>query len=140
MERKRNVRYSLKQLELVPAPDEPADAVLKPADAVETLVSQLPALRSIAIEFPGPSEGRGYTQARVLRERYGFAGELRAVGHVKRDQILFMVRCGFDSFELAAGENAEGALASLRQFTVAYADAPASTPALPARFAVRGRA
>ncbi|MGQ0834815.1 MAG: DUF934 domain-containing protein [Gammaproteobacteria bacterium] len=131
------MRYSLKQHELVPAADEPADAVLKPADAVETLVAQLPALRSIAIEFPGPSEGRGYTQARVLRERYGFTGELRAVGHVKRDQILFLVRCGFDAFELAAGESVEGALASLQQFTVAYAPGSPRAPGVRERFTRR---
>jgi uncharacterized protein (DUF934 family) len=134
------VRYNLKQLELVPVPDEPADAVLKPADAVETLVSQLHSLRSIAIEFPGPSEGRGYTQARVLRERLAFKGELRAVGHVKRDQILFMVGCGFDSFELAAGENVEGVLASLRRFTVAYAETATRPPARRTRFRARGPA
>jgi uncharacterized protein (DUF934 family) len=111
------VRYVLKQRELVPAPDVPADARLRPGDAVETLVPQLATLKAIAIEFTGPSEGRGYTQARVLRERYGFTGELRAVGHVKRDQVLFLVRCGFDGFELADGETAAGAHASLNLFT-----------------------
>jgi uncharacterized protein (DUF934 family) len=111
------VRYVLKQRELTAAPDEPADARLRPGDAVEALVPQLATLRSIAIEFTGPSEGRGYTQARVLRERYRFTGELRAVGHVKRDQILFLTRCGFDAFELAEGETAAGALESLSLFT-----------------------
>lgn len=111
------MRYALKQRELVPAPDEPPDARLRPGDAIEALVPQLASLKSIAIEFTGPSEGRGYTQARVLRERYGFTGELRAVGHVKRDLILFLVRCGFDGFELPEGETADGALASLNLFT-----------------------
>jgi uncharacterized protein (DUF934 family) len=111
------VRYVLKQHELLPAPDQPADAFLRPGDAVETLVPQLPNLKAIAIEFTGPSEGRGYTQARVLRDRYGFTGELRAVGHVKRDQVLFLTRCGFDAFELAEGETAAGALDSLNLFT-----------------------
>lgn len=131
------MRYVLKQLELLPAADEPPDVTLKPADAVEALAPQLPALRAIAIEFPNPSEGRGYTQARLLRERYGFRGELRAVGHVKRDQIGFLVRCGFDAFELSAGESVEGALASLGQYSVAYAPGTPSAPALPARFARR---
>ena len=54
----------------------------------------------IAAEFSGPAEGRGYTQARQLRERFEFAGELRAIGYVRRDQLFFMARCGFNSFEL----------------------------------------
>lgn len=129
------MRYVLKQRELVPMQDEPADARLKPGDAVETLVPQFGSLKSIAIEFTGPSEGRGYTQARVLRERYGFTGELRAVGHVKRDQVLFLARCGFDSFELAEGETAAGALESLNLFTSAYAPGATSAPPLRERFA-----
>ena len=59
-----------------------------PADRVETLVPDLARFELIAIEFPGPGEGRGYTQARLLRTRYGFKGELRAVGAVKQDQLF----------------------------------------------------
>ncbi len=129
------MRYVLRQRELVPAPDVPADASLRPGDAVETLVPRLAGLQSIAIEFTGPSEGRGYTQARVLRERHGFTGELRAVGHVKRDQVLFLARCGFDAFELAEGETAAGALESLNLFTSAYAPGATSAPPLRERFA-----
>ncbi len=114
------MRYILKQRELIAAPDLPADAHLRPADSVEALLPGLAALKSITIEFPGPSEGRGYTQARVLRNRYDFRGELRAVGHVKRDQVLFLARCGFDAFELAEGENATGAIESLQRFASAY--------------------
>ena len=55
----------------------------------------------VALEFPGFKDGRSYSYARLLRERYGFTGELRAVGQVLRDQLLFMNRCGFDSFEVA---------------------------------------
>ena len=58
------------------------------------------ASRLIAAEFSGPSEGRGYTQARLLREHWNFKGELRATGYVRRDQLFFMARCGFNSFEL----------------------------------------
>jgi uncharacterized protein (DUF934 family) len=129
------VLVRLQQHELVQALDAPAPhALLRPADAVESLLPHLHALTVIAVEFTGPSEGRGYTQARVLRERYGYRGELRAVGHVKRDQILFLARCGFDSFELAAEESAEGALDSLRNFTVAYTQTQPSSPALELRF------
>ena len=91
-----------------------------PADRVEQLVEDLPHLALIALEFPGPGEGRGYTQARLLRDRYGFKGELRAVGAVKQDQVFFMSRCGIDTFELAAGEDVEMAQRALQRFSVVY--------------------
>jgi uncharacterized protein (DUF934 family) len=91
-----------------------------PAARIEELAAELPRLALVAIEFPGPAEGRGYTLARLLRDRYRFSGEIRAVGVVKRDQIFFMSRCGFDAFELSAGEDFEGALESLGTFTYAY--------------------
>jgi len=95
-------------------------ARLTPTDRVEALAADLPRLALIAIEFPSPGEGRGYTQARLLRSRYAFAGELRAIGVVKRDQVFFMARCGFDAFELAGGEDAEAAQQALSRFTVSY--------------------
>ena len=55
----------------------------------------------IALEFPKFTDGRAYSSARLLRERYGYKGELRAVGNVLRDQLLFMHRCGFDAFEVS---------------------------------------
>ncbi len=55
----------------------------------------------IALEFPVFKDGRAFSYARLLRERYGFGGELRAVGQVLRDQLVFMRRCGFDSLEVA---------------------------------------
>ena len=73
----------------------------------------------IAADFPSPGEGRGYSQARLLRERWKFTGELRATGHVRRDQLFFMARCGFDSFELPDAE-LPGAEAALHTFTAAY--------------------
>jgi uncharacterized protein (DUF934 family) len=97
---------------------------IAPADRVEQLIDLLSRLALIAVEFPTPSEGRGYTQARLLRERYRFNGELRAVGAVKRDQIFFLTRCGLDAFELADSENLEDARAAMSTFTVAYQDAP----------------
>ena len=61
----------------------------------------------VALEFPLFKDGRAYSHARLLRQRYGFTGELRAVGDVLRDQLLFMQRCGFDSFEVS-GEVPDG--------------------------------
>jgi uncharacterized protein (DUF934 family) len=59
----------------------------------------------VALEFPVFKDGRAYSHARLLRERFGFKGEIRAVGHVLKDQYLFMRRCGFDAFEVAQGED-----------------------------------
>jgi uncharacterized protein (DUF934 family) len=75
----------------------------------------------IAIRFPKFADGRGYSTARLLRERHGYTGELRAIGDVLRDQLPELVRCGFDSFALRAGENAEAALKSFDDLPEIYA-------------------
>jgi uncharacterized protein (DUF934 family) len=94
---------------------------LGPADAVEELAAQLPFLSLVALEFPNPGDGRGYSQARLLRERFGFGGELRAVGAgVRQDQVFLLARCGFDAIELAAGEDPEAAQRALSRYDVAY--------------------
>jgi uncharacterized protein (DUF934 family) len=93
--------------------------VLAPAHKIEQLAPDLAHFALIAAEFPGPSEGRGYTQARLLRERWNFKGELRATGHVRRDQLFFMARCGFNSFELPETE-LEDAAAAFSTFSAAY--------------------
>jgi uncharacterized protein (DUF934 family) len=70
-----------------------------PNDApVEAIASALDRLALIVLSFPKFTDGRAYSQARLLRSRYGYKGELRASGEVLRDQLLFMRRCGFDSF------------------------------------------
>ena len=68
---------------------------------VAELEPHLTRLALIALVFPAYKDGRAYSQARVLRERYGFRGELRATGQVLRDQFLFLMRAGFDTFEVA---------------------------------------
>jgi len=78
--------------------------ILSPTDRVEQLAPDLARFDLVGAHFPGPSDGRGYTQGRLLRERFGFTGELRATGYVRRDQLFFLARCGFNSFELAPGE------------------------------------
>jgi len=93
---------------------------LSPTHPVESLAPDLDSLLLIAIEFGGISEGRGYTQAQMLRRRYNFKGEIRAVGKIQRDQFFYMARCGFDAFELPVGADLEGTLASFKDFTVAY--------------------
>jgi uncharacterized protein (DUF934 family) len=94
---------------------------LAPADPVEALTDLLPRLALIAVEFPTPGEGRGYSQGRLLRERFGFRGELRACGAgVRRDQAFLLARCGFDVLELAPGEDPEAARRALERYDVAY--------------------
>jgi uncharacterized protein (DUF934 family) len=93
--------------------------VLSPAHRVEQIAADLKHFTLIAAEFPGPAEGRGYTQARQLREQWKFTGELRATGHVRRDQLFFMARCGFNSFELPDAD-LEDAHTAFSTFSAAY--------------------
>jgi uncharacterized protein (DUF934 family) len=97
----------------------PLGVVLSPADHVERLAPELEYFSLIAAEFSSPSEGRGYTQARLLRERWNFKGELRATGYVRRDQLFFMARCGFNSFELPDAD-LEDAHTAFSTFSAAY--------------------
>lgn len=103
--------------------------LLAPADKVEDIAADLPNISLVALHFTGPGEGRGYTAAKLLRQRYHYTGEIRAVGHVKQDQLYLMARCGIDSFELAPTEKPEEALATLERFKVAYTPGdPIPTP------------
>ena len=102
--------------------------ILQPAHRVELLASDISGFTLIGAEFSGPGEGRGYSQARLLREQYNFRGELRATGYVRRDQIFLMARCGFNSFELPDAD-LEAARAALSTFSRAYQ--PANDAGLP---------
>jgi uncharacterized protein (DUF934 family) len=93
--------------------------VLSPAHKVEILAPDILRFALIAADFSGPSEGRGYSQARLLREHWKFDGELRATGYVRRDQVFFMARCGFNSFELPDAD-IEDAHTALSTFSWAY--------------------
>ena len=93
---------------------------LKPADKVDALVGVAPKLALIALEFTSLGEGRGYSQAHILRRRLGFTGELRAVGKIQRDQLFYMARCGFDAYELPADADLHVALTAFDDYTVAY--------------------
>lgn len=110
------------------AAGEPVDAravLLKPEDHdLDPLLPYLAKLPLVAVYFGSTGEGRGYTQARLLRERHGYKGELRAIGKIRADQIFFLARCGFDAFELVDGEDPATAIAQLDRFSVAYQDTP----------------
>jgi uncharacterized protein (DUF934 family) len=97
----------------------PLGVVLSAAHKIEQLAPDLARFALIAAEFSGPSEGRGYSQARLLRERWNFKGELRATGYVRRDQLFFMARCGFNSFELPEAD-LEDAHTAFSTFSAAY--------------------
>ena len=77
-------------------------------------------LEMIALDFPVFKDGRSYSNARLLRERYGYKGELRALGDVLRDQIFFMHRCGIDSFQIRVDKNIADAVSGLADFSVTY--------------------
>ena len=85
----------------------------------------------VALTFPSFRDGRAYTQARLLRERYGFRGELRATGDVLRDQFLFLTRAGFDSLEVKKAADAAAFAETVGRYSVFYQDsANGSPPAL----------
>ncbi|MDR3464964.1 MAG: DUF934 domain-containing protein [Xanthobacteraceae bacterium] len=88
--------------------------------SVAELVPYLGRLAVIALVFPTFRDGRAYTQARLLRERYGFEGELRATGQVLRDQFVFMLRSGFDAFDVKKDSDAEAFCQVARRYSVVY--------------------
>ena len=110
---------------------------LTPTDAPEELTRELKRFELIAVEFPNAGDGRGYSQGRLLRARFGFEGELRAVGAgVRQDQVYLLTRCGFDAFELAAGEDLEAARRALGRYSVAYQPGAREAPLSRQRFPV----
>jgi len=131
-------------LDEAPAPDLPAGKILIPVsiwsahknqltsrraeigvwldsdEAPELIADDLDQLALIAINFPVFSDGRGYSYARLLREKYNYQGELRAIGDVLRDQLFFMKRCGFNSFALREDLDIEASLSALADFSEVY--------------------
>jgi uncharacterized protein (DUF934 family) len=117
---------------LVPAARflEDPEAVLKRAGKVgviwpnnrdlDDLVPYLDRLAAVALVFPSFRDGRAYSQARLLRERHGYDGELRATGQVLRDQFVFMSRAGFDAFEVKKDADADAFAATVQRYSVFY--------------------
>jgi uncharacterized protein (DUF934 family) len=93
---------------------------LESGEEVEALAYDLPRIALVALAFPKFRDGRHYSNARVLRERYGFKGEVRAVGDVLREQAGFMVRCGLDAFEPADGSTPDQWERVTRRFRHVY--------------------
>lgn len=103
-------------------PPSPEQAVVRiePTDDPATLADRLANASRVDVHFPKFGDGRGFSLGRLLRERYGYRGELRAVGHLTRDHLLYLERCGFDAFELREGEDASEALAGFNVFSAKY--------------------
>jgi len=86
----------------------------------ELIAADVARFAVIALEFPKFRDGRAYSYARLLRERYGYKGELRAVGDVLLEQLFFMLRTGFDAFELTSQDPVGDYRTALADFSVWY--------------------
>lgn len=94
--------------------------LVEPTDDVLGLKDKLDGVERIAINFPVFGDGRGYTHAKRLREELGFRGELRAVGDIGKDQLVYLARVGFDGFCLRKGTDLEEALSAFEGFEHFY--------------------
>ena len=89
-------------------------------DDIEEIAKDIEHFNLIALNFPAFVDGRSYSHARLLHDRYNFKGELRAVGDVLRDQLFFMQRCGIDSFQLREDKDMQDALNAFSELSVKY--------------------
>jgi len=121
--------------------ESPVGVRLCAADDLDEIVEHLHDIDLIAFEFANFTEGRGYSHARILRERYGYRGEIRALGDVSRDRLAFMERCGFNAFELrpdagrgdAPANALERVLDAFGEISEVYQPAADARPAIASR-------
>jgi uncharacterized protein (DUF934 family) len=106
--------------ETAPSPDRGEVLRLEPTDDPAAVADRLGRVARVEVNFPKFGDGRGYSIARLLRERYGYQGELRAVGEVVRDHLFYMESCGFDAFLLRDGEDPIEALTGFEDFSESY--------------------
>ena len=99
-----------------------------PPTTLPLLAADAATLPLIAVEFPKFTDGRGYSIGRLLRERFGFRGELRAIGDIQRDQLYYLHQVGFDAFAVRDDKDAQEALRSLRDFSDGYQSTNRRTP------------
>lgn len=102
--------------------------LLRSDQSPEEIRDSLDRFTLIALDFPVFSDGRGFSSARLLRERFSFDGELRAVGDVRRDQFLFLLRCGFDTFEIKDGSDIKKWKEAEKEVSVFYQPASDNSP------------
>ncbi|MFC7052149.1 DUF934 domain-containing protein [Hansschlegelia quercus] len=91
----------LAERDTLTARNAPLGVVVEPSEAIEELAPHLGRISLVVLKFPKYSDGRSMSTARILRERYGFSGEIRATGDVLIDQMPLMRRCGIDAFEVS---------------------------------------
>ena len=100
----------------------------EPIEALAEAFDDLNSLPVIAVYVQIFADGRNFTLGNLLRTRYGFKNELRAVGDIMRDQLFFLKRSGFNSYQIKEGRNAEEAIASLNDFSQPYQSATDDVP------------
>ncbi|MBL6955189.1 MAG: DUF934 domain-containing protein [Alphaproteobacteria bacterium] len=105
---------------------------LAPGQTPDLVAADIHRFELITLEFAKFTDGRAYSLARLLRERHGFKGELRAVGQVLRDQLTFMLRCGFDSFSVDTQRHAQAILDTTAAFAHWYQPALDGGTTIPA--------
>jgi uncharacterized protein (DUF934 family) len=116
----------------------PLGVRLKSSDSAAEIAADLVHFGIVVLEFPKFNDGRAFSSARLLRERYGFKGEVRAAGHIIRDQLLFLVRCGVDSLDATDESWAEKWRIAQGEMSVVYQPgADARRPALALRHPLR---
>jgi len=93
---------------------------LESGEEPETIAGDLSHFAVIGVNFPKFADGRSFSTARLLRERFGYQGEIRALGDVLQDQLFFMKRCGIDAYVVREDKNIEAALAGLAVFSESY--------------------
>ena len=106
--------------EFLAADEKPTAVFIDSHENVESIKEFASNLAVIALNFPAFSDGRSYSSANLLRREYGYKAELRATGDVRIDQLEQMIRCGFNAFQLAEGQNIEQALEKLKGFPFSY--------------------
>ena len=119
---------------------EPLGIRLRAGQHPQAIARHVQRFALVALEFPKFTDGRPYSYARLLRQRFGYEGELRATGQVLRDQLLFMHRCGFDAFECANADGLVAWRAALAEISVFYQPAADGRPTVPGLRHGRGTA
>ncbi len=99
---------------------QPVSIWLESSEGPEVIANDLAHFTIIGVNFPKFADGRGYSTARLLRERFAYTGEIRALGDVLRDQLFLLRRCGFDAFAVRQDKDIEAALAGLTAFSESY--------------------
>jgi uncharacterized protein (DUF934 family) len=107
--------------DLIQSNSNPSETLtLTVATELETIIADLPRYKTIEVTFDAFTDGRGYSTAKLLRDRFGFFGELRAIGDVTIDQLFYLARCGFDSFALRDDQDISLVKVSLKAFSTGY--------------------